>query len=161
MKAMLLVIATLLAGLVAGLFYAYSCSVNPGLSRLSDSGYLSAMQSINDAILNPLFFLSFMGCLFVLPACAWAYVGTPQFPWLLGAAVLYVLAVFGVTIAGNVPLNESLSRFDIANASAQALSHRRQVFEAPWNFFHGIRTWAAVISFLLMVCACVLPFRTK
>ncbi len=31
----------LAAGLMAGLFYAYSCSVNPGLQRLSDAGYLA------------------------------------------------------------------------------------------------------------------------
>lgn len=161
MKELCLVATTLLTGLAAGLFYAYSCSVTPGLARLPDDAYLAAMQQINDAILNPVFFLSFMGCVFLLPACAWAYAGTPRFPWLLGAAILYVLLVFGVTVVGNVPLNEALARFDIGNATAQALSHRRQTFEGPWNFFHAIRTWAVVISFLMVVWACVMPFKTK
>jgi len=51
-----LVITTTTTSLIAGLFYAYSCSVNPGLRRLADKEYLTAMQSINKAILNPVFF---------------------------------------------------------------------------------------------------------
>lgn len=42
-----LFLATLLCGLLAGLFYGYSCSVNNGLGRLNDPGYLKAMRSIN------------------------------------------------------------------------------------------------------------------
>lgn len=57
----------LFSGLVAGLFYAYSCSVNPGLKALSDVEYLIAMQSINRAIQNPYFFCSFMGLLLCFP----------------------------------------------------------------------------------------------
>jgi uncharacterized membrane protein len=57
----LLFFTILLSGLVAGLLYAYSCSVNSGLKNLPDAAYLKAMQSINIAIQNPLFFASFLG----------------------------------------------------------------------------------------------------
>jgi uncharacterized membrane protein len=50
-----LLIAVILTGLIAGLFFAYACSVNLGLTRLADAEYLKAMQSINGAILNPWF----------------------------------------------------------------------------------------------------------
>ena len=45
--------ATLTTGLMAGLYYAYAYSVMLGLSRTDDRTFVSAMQQINVAILNP------------------------------------------------------------------------------------------------------------
>ena len=45
--------ATITTGLMAGLYYAYACSVMLGLSRTGDRTFVSAMQQINVAILNP------------------------------------------------------------------------------------------------------------
>ena len=88
------VVACLATGLITGLFYAYSCSVNNGLGRLSDTEYMRAMQSINRAILNPLFFVSFIGTLLLLPICAlftYKTGGTSTaFYLILAAAVIYV-----------------------------------------------------------------------
>src|SRR5438105_15298485 len=78
--------------LIAGLFYAYSCSVNPGLGRLPDNEYLAAMQSINRAILNPVFFMSFMGTLLLLPLSTYLHYRQPNrslFYLLLMATILY------------------------------------------------------------------------
>ena len=55
--------ATLTTGLMAGLYYAYAISVMLGLSMTDDRTFLSAMQQINVAILNPWFFVSFFGAL--------------------------------------------------------------------------------------------------
>jgi len=55
----ILVITATTTALMAGLFYAFSCSVNLGLARLSNAEYISAMQSINRAIQNPIFFAAF------------------------------------------------------------------------------------------------------
>jgi uncharacterized membrane protein len=49
-----LVAATVTAGLVAGLFYSYACSVMPGLGRTDDQTFIRSMQSINVAIVIPL-----------------------------------------------------------------------------------------------------------
>src|SRR5688572_30507090 len=93
----ILFLATMAAVLAAGLFYAYAVSVNPGLGRLSDAVYLESMQSINRAILNPLFFLSFMGAVLLLPASTWLQYSrnNVRFWWLLAATVVYVIGVFG------------------------------------------------------------------
>jgi uncharacterized membrane protein len=40
-------------GLIAGLFYAYACSVMPGLADADDRTVIDAMQQINEAIENP------------------------------------------------------------------------------------------------------------
>jgi len=63
----MLICTIILSGLVAGLLYSYACSVNPGLHKLSDKEYIGAMQSINVAIQNPVFFISFMGSLILFP----------------------------------------------------------------------------------------------
>lgn len=149
----------ILAALIAGLFYSYSCSVNIGLNRLPDDQYLAAMQSINVAILNPMFFLSFMGSLIMLPLSAWlSYKAqhVTQANYLITAAAVYIIGAFGVTIFGNVPLNDQLAQFDLATASAAEIKHQRVIFEIPWNKLHSIRTLASILSLALVVIACML-----
>src|SRR6266540_3801200 len=58
-----LVAAALTMGLMAGLFYAYACSVMLGLRRADDRTFVDGMQRINVAILNGWFFASFLGAL--------------------------------------------------------------------------------------------------
>ena len=158
MTYLIIVAATLSTSLAAGLFYAYSCSVNPGLGRLADADYLKAMQSINRAILNPVFFATFLGTVILLPLATWlSYEPQPskQFWYFLAAALLYIVGVFGVTIAGNVPLNDALDKINIPASTAEQLSQHRQAFEARWSMFHTIRTVANVLSALLAILGCL------
>lgn len=157
MVTLILIIAATLTGLIAGLFYSYSCSVNPGLRKLSDREYINAMNAINAAILNPVFFLSFIGTLVLLPLSAF-FNYTPEhntrFILLLTASLIYAIGVFGVTILGNVPLNNTLALVNTATASADELSAYRLMFEGPWGFLHTIRTLANVISLILVIISC-------
>ncbi|SEI39183.1 Uncharacterized membrane protein [Dyadobacter sp. SG02] len=151
-----LLVTALASGLIAGLFYAYSCSVNPGLGALTDAGYLAAMQSINRAILNPVFFFSFIGTVLLLPLSTYQHFGTgSRFYLLLGATLVYVIGTFGVTVVGNVPLNEALDKMNLTGASARELAAYRLRFEGPWNKLHAIRTYASVISFIMVILACL------
>jgi uncharacterized membrane protein len=156
---MLLFFTILLSGLVAGLFYAYSCSVNNGLKNLPDVAYLKAMQSINIAIQNPLFFTSFLGLpvLLIITVFKYYHAGVnTSFFLILGAAILYVIGVVGITILFNVPLNETLAEFNMEEASPGEVSAMRLLFEKPWNAFHMIRTIASVISFALTILIALL-----
>jgi uncharacterized membrane protein len=153
-----LLAAAFTTALIAGLFYGYSCSVNGGLGRLPDTGYLAAMQGINREILNPLFFMSFMGTLILLPLAAWLQYGQPvslRFYLLLAATLVYGIGTFGVTIGGNVPLNNALDAFNIQAASAEEISQFRVQFEKPWNKLHSIRTIANAIALILVLIACI------
>ena len=153
----LLVATTILTALIAGLFYAYSCSVNLGLRELSDIHYVLAMQSINKTIQNPLFFLSFMGTLLFLPICTFVHYEqplTPRFLLLLSATLIYAIGVVGVTAFINIPLNEDLDKFNAQNATVEALNQARNAFEKPWNQGHFIRTVAAFVTLVLTVLAC-------
>ncbi len=154
------IIAVLLTGLVAGLFYSYANSVTGGLGKLSDKEYLMAFQSINRAILNVWFFVGFMGGLVVLPVATWLSYNEGinfSFCLLLSATLIYVVGVFGVTIFGNVPLNNILEKFDINAASHQELLSLREKFEASWNKWNLIRTVAAVLSFFLVILSILKP----
>ncbi|AZA54692.1 DUF1772 domain-containing protein [Chryseobacterium sp. G0201] len=156
MTTIVLIVTAVLTALIAGLFYAYSCSVVLGLGKLSDAEYLKSMQSINREILNPVFFVSFMGTVVLLPVSTFMYrAQNPVFILLLLATIAYLIGVFGVTIVGNVPLNDQLDKFDIVNSTKEGIKQMRENFENRWNFLNNIRTVFSVISILLVVCACV------
>ncbi|MFS4470206.1 DUF1772 domain-containing protein [Chryseobacterium sp. T20] len=156
MTTLVLIITAVLTALIGGLFYAYSCSVVLGLGKLSDTEYLKAMQNINREILNPVFFMSFMGTVIFLPLSTFLLRGQqPVFIFLLLATLAYLIGVFGVTVAGNVPMNDTLDKFDISGSTAEVVRKMRENFENRWNFLNNIRTVFSVISIILVVCACV------
>lgn len=154
----ILVVTATLVALIAGLFYAYSCSVNIGLARLPNNEYIAAMQSINRAIQTPIFFISFMGTLLMLPISTFLQykIGAMNSFWLLLAAtIVYCIGTFGVTLLGNVPLNEVLDKFNLQSATIQEIANARTQFETPWNRLHTIRTIAAIITLVLVIIACI------
>lgn len=159
---LVLAAGTLITGLVAGLFFGFSVAVIPGLTRLPDAGYLQAFQHINAAIMNPVFLFCFMAPLILLPASTlmqFRQGGSSDWIWTLAATILYIIAVFGVTIAGNVPLNDMLAKMDLVNASAQALATDRAAFEPRWNNFHTVRTIANILSLACLIISCFLTIK--
>ncbi len=144
----------LLVGLIAGLFFAYQCSVINGLGALKDREYLSAFQSINRVIQNPVFFTSFLGCVILLPIATYmSYkLGAEQVTsYLVASTIIYIIGVFGVTVIFNVPLNNALDVFDIHSATDSQAHAMRYSFETSWNRWNLVRTLAAIGSFLALV----------
>ncbi|MGE9313560.1 DUF1772 domain-containing protein [Niabella sp. CJ426] len=151
-------ICLLLTGLSAGLFYSYQCSVTGGLGALPTREYLMAFQGINKAILNPVFFTSFIGSLLVLSLAvllAWYNGINDLLPYLVAALIIYALGVFAVTASGNVPLNEALVRLDIAHANGAELGQFRRQFETRWNKLNLVRTLAAILAFGALIIPCI------
>lgn len=147
-------ITLLLSGLIAGLLFSYSCSVNHGLKALADHEYIKAMQAINVAIQNPLFLISFMGLLLVFPISSYMLYKQlidTSFCLMLLAMIIYFVGVFGITLFYNVPLNEQLAKFNLSTASRDEITQMRQLFENPWNSHHQYRTIASIISFVLTI----------
>ena len=158
----ILVLATTCTGLMAGLFFSYSCSVVAGLGGLPDQEYLAAMQSINKAIQNPAFFIIFFGTLLLLPLSTYLNYSQPTsktFWFLLAGTILYIVAVFGTTVIGNIPLNNSLDKFKLYNATKEAISSQRIMFENRWNKLNNIRTIASILSLVFVIIACI--YSTK
>ena len=88
-------------GLIAGLFFAFSVSVMQALARLPSAEGIAAMQSINSAIINPLFLLVFLGttagCALVM-VTSLARWHSPGSVYLLVGGALYLVGSLLVTI---------------------------------------------------------------
>lgn len=152
----ILVAAATATALMAGLFYAFSCAVNLGLARLSNAEYVSAMQSINRAIQNPIFFAAFFGAPILLLLITFLHYGqSTRFWFLLVATAIYLIGVFGVTIFGNVPLNNALDRFNLELASEEETALQRANFEGRWNSLNTIRTVTSTLALTFIVIACL------
>lgn len=150
----LLFAALVTVGLSAGLFVGWSVSVLPGTSRISDATYIETMQHINVAILNRPFFIIFLGPVPLLAAAFGALLrsqgGGARASLAAAAAAVYAVGVVGVTVGGNVPLNDALRAFPLdASADAGALRVRRDSYERPWNRWHYARSAASAAAFAL------------
>jgi uncharacterized membrane protein len=121
---------------------------------------VSAFQSINRAIQNPLFFISFMGAPLLLSITTWQHYGQPtsmRFWFLLAATVVYLAGALGVTVFGNIPLNTQLDSFDLLSASTDEITRHRAQFEGPWNRLNTVRTLASTLAIVLFILACLSP----
>jgi uncharacterized membrane protein len=155
-ESIVLVVAGTLTALVAGLFFGFEVAVNGGLHRLKDPEYVGAMQSINVAILNPIFMLSFFGPVILLPLASFLYRDSSvALGLLVGASLLYIIGTFGLTIAGNVPLNERLASVDATSSSDAEMSQARVQFEGRWNRLHSVRTLASSAATVVVFTACI------
>ena len=152
-----LLLATLLTGLTAGLCFTWNNAVTPGIGQLVDIGYLRSFQEMNRAIINPTFLLVFFGPVFLHIANIFLFkTSSSTIIWMvLVSAALYILGVGLVTIFGNVPLNELLDKTDLAQASLEELQLLRDKFEVKWNRLHLIRTISSILSFLLLLLICL------
>jgi len=154
----MLLLATLSNGLIAGVFFTWQNAVTPGIGRLSDVGYLKSFQSMNRIILNPTFKIIFLGTMIFSPLCALlqSYHQLNITFWLLIAACLiYTIGVIGLTFLGNIPLNNLLDQLDIDNTDLKRLSEFRETFESKWNKIHRIRSICTTTSFILLLVTCL------
>ena len=154
----ILVVTTLSSGLMAGLFYTWSISVTPGLAKVGNENYLQAFQSMNRAILNPAFFIFFMGLVILLPLLSYLYYQSPisaQFWYIISAAVLYIVGTMSVTIVGNVPMNNALEVLQIESMNPEQMTTFRLGFESKWNKLNMIRTVCSSLAFVSLIIACL------
>ena len=139
-------------GLAAGVFFAFSTFVMPALKRVTPSGGVEAMQSINRVALTPPFMIALFGtALAALGLIVWSVVSSADRPTALIVAGggLYLVGTIGVTIAGNVPLNDRLERAD----SSQATSRSWHEWVDRWNAWNHVRTAAALAAAALLTVA--------
>ncbi len=152
----ILVITMTLTALMAGLFYAWSCSVMPGFRRLNDREFVSAMQKTNQAIQNPVFFGAFFGApVFLVISNVVFYGENSRFLFIFAASVIYLTGNFGVTIFGNVPMNNVLENFKSETATDEEVAAQRENFESRWTNLNHIRAVSSTIAVILVVIACL------
>ena len=156
-QVMTLFIATISTGLMAGIFFTWTNAVTPGIGKLKDIEYLSALQAMNRVILNPAFYVLFICPVLTLPlAAVLNYNSEPAlvFKLLLVASIIYLAGSFLVTILGNIPLNNLLHRSDLEKFSLENAKDLRSEIEEKWNTFNLIRTITSFIAFILLLITC-------
>ncbi|MEV4146605.1 anthrone oxygenase family protein [Amycolatopsis sp. NPDC049691] len=144
MSTVVLVAALVAAGLVAGLFYAYACSVMPGIGRGDDRTFVEAMRGINAAIVNPVFLLTFLGA--PLLAGVAIFLNPGPRPWVIAgfACLVAMLVITGVV---NIPLNNALESGGDDYAAVRA------GFEAGWVRWNVLRAVVSTAGFGCLVAA--------
>jgi uncharacterized membrane protein len=144
MSTVVLVAALVAAGLVAGLFYAYACSVLPGLGRGDDRTFVEAMRGINVAIVNPVFLLTFLGAP-VLAGVA-VFLNPGPRPWVI-AGFGFLVAMLVITAVVNIPLNNALE------SGGDDYAALRAQFETVWVRWNVLRALASTAGFGCLVAA--------
>jgi len=148
--------AVVTAGLAAGLFFGYACTVVPALGDLDDRTFVEVMDKINDAVYNPVFFAVLLGAP-VLIAVAAVQQRRGENPdvarWTWAALALYVAGLI-VTMAVNVPLTDDLVAAQPRNVSEFAAV--RENFEDPFNAWNIVRT---ILHTAAVACLAVIPRR--
>jgi uncharacterized membrane protein len=133
-------------GLMAGVFFAFSTFVMKALARPGPAEGIAAMQSINVAVINPLFLGVFIG---TGAACVVAMIvsltqwGKPGAVYLLVGSALYLVGTILVTIVFNVPLNNSLAAVTMADRDG---AQQWASYLSRWTAWNHVRTAAALAA---------------
>ncbi len=156
-SAVVLALATLFTGLLAGVFFTWTNAITPGIGRLNDISYLQSFQHMNRTIINLWFYIVIISPIFLSPLSAYLYKSNHGFMFwaIVGASILYFLGVFVVTMTGNIPLNILLEKTNLAEISIDDAKILRDKFEVKWTNLHFIRTITSTVSFLLLILACL------
>lgn len=153
------VLAIVLVGLVAGLLFGFAVVAMPGIKNLGDGEFIRAFQVMDKVIQDnqPVFMVTWLGS--VLAVIAAAVLGFVDLDdgsttgLLVLAAVLYLAGVQVPTASINIPLNNRLQEVNVADGDAMSLKAERDVFEGRWNRWNRFRATAATATMLLLALA--------
>lgn len=143
-----LLAATLLCGLVAGLVFGFAVVIMPGIATLDDRAFLRAFQVMDRVIQRgqPLFGAVWLGsavaALLALVMGFGHLAGTDR-AVLLVASIGYLLGVQLPTVTINIPLNNEIQALDLDAADEDTCTRARTRFERRWNRWNSARTLVA------------------
>src|SRR5215469_5353787 len=157
LRSVALIAATMTMGLMAGVFALYANTIMPGLRRTDDRTFVGAFQSIDKAIINPLFMACFFRALLFTGLAAVLHLDAdnrPVLPWLAAAFLLYMAAVV-ISVAANVPLNDALRAAGDPDRIGDLREVRRRFSESRWAAWNLVRALASVVAFGCLAWALV------
>jgi uncharacterized membrane protein len=133
-------------GLLGGLYFAFSAFIMRALADIEPAAGAAAMNAINRVILRSAFMPLFLGS--TLACATLSILGLIAGSWLLIAGgALYVIGMFVVTMAFNVPLNNAL----LASAARDPAVWRQYVLR--WTRWNHVRTLASTGASALFIAA--------
>jgi uncharacterized membrane protein len=145
---LLVAVAAISAGLMAGVYFAFSGFIMRSFDQLGALPATDAMNAINEVILRSWFMVLFFGSTLlyaVIFVLALVDADVPGQWNLLLAGAIYVLGMFACTVLFNVPLNNRLAK---AVGDAQIRSglwmHYRKTW-TRWNHFRTVCSLAVLV----------------
>ena len=157
LRGAVLVVATMTVGFMAGVFGLYANAIMPGLRRIDDRTFVGSFQSIDRAIINPLFMAMFFGALLFPGVSVVLHLPAGErsvLPWTVAAFGLY-LVVFVITIAVNVPMNDAIKAAGDPDDTGDPSSVRASFDEAKWHRWNVARTLMSTSGFACLAIALV------
>lgn len=154
--------ATITMGIAAGVYLLYAFVIMPGLAKTDDRTFVGAFQQIDKAIVGPFLLVFFVGPLALSALAAATHLGNENrtTPVLIAGAVVLQLAMAGITLSVNVPLNNAIKAAGNVNEIADIAAVRTQFNEPRWVRWNSVRTTIAIIAFGLLSWALVLAAGT-
>lgn len=141
---------------IGGVFLAFSDFIMRSFNLVKGQGGIEAMQVLNVEIMRSVFMVLFIGLtlvsLFIAVYAAITLEGM-QSRLLMLSGGLYLVGVFGVTAAGNVPLNNHLAAIDAG--AAQTLAFWKEAYMTRWVSLNSLRTLACLLASGLTLSALV------
>lgn len=146
------------SGLIAGLLFIFSNSTMRAFDSLGHAAAIRSMQAVNREILNPVFFTVFLGTAVtslagvVIGVSGWAAGGADRIA-LAVAGGLYLIGIFVVTAARNVPMNE---RLDTIDPDAEEAAAAWADYLNRWTRWNHVRTVAGTLAsagFIIAIAA--------
>jgi len=140
------------SGLVAGVFLAFSDFIMKSLATMPPTSGALAMQVINREVYGSIFLTLFMilaGLSLALGGYAAYWIEAASSPWLLAASGIYLLGVFFVTAAFNVPRNKRLDGLKRTSPEGVNYWARYQVSWTRLNHIRTVSSAAASVCFLI------------
>jgi uncharacterized membrane protein len=149
----LISLAAIACAVVGGVFFAFSFFVMRALARIPPPQGIAAMQSINIVAITPIFMTAVFGtavaCLALAAYAVMDWRG-PASAYLLAGCLSYLLGTIVVTMAGNVPLNNTLAAAD-PNSNAGAGFWLTYVHK--WTAWNHVRTASGIVAAALLLTA--------
>ncbi|WP_160170457.1 DUF1772 domain-containing protein [Afipia sp. P52-10] len=145
-----LAISILAAALISGFFYAYSCSVMPGLAATDPESAIRAMQGINAIVRNGTFAFAFFGTLAFGGISVILLIGNGGRPlaFALIGTLIYGVGVLMVTLLYSMPLNEALAS---AAPTPETAARIWNDYLEPWAFWNTLRMLTSVLALAAFV----------
>jgi len=148
---------TIAYAMLGGVFLAFSDFIMRSLRNTSGTGGIEAMQIINREVFHWVFMVAFIGLapisLVLLGYASFSLTGSGAILLRL-AAISYLVGVFGITIARNVPLNTTLDGMDLTAESTRQFW--LAVYVPDWTFWNSARTFASLLTSGLCLSGLVL-----
>ncbi len=141
----------LCAGLMAGIYAAFSAFIMRSFATLDTADAIAAMNAINTVILRssfmPLFVGSTLIALLLILVGLWQW-GEPGANEAFSGGLIYLFGMFIVTAAGNVRLNNALAKVagDDEEAVQVWLDYRKR-----WTRWNTLRTVASLSTLIICI----------